>query len=65
MNIIDEESYPLIVRRVQPEHPIKDTPGFLEAAQAPKAQTESVHATEEWPIINPAPWQHPVKTRTE
>jgi hypothetical protein len=47
MNIIDKESYPLIVGRVQPEHPIKDTPGVLEALQPPKSQFESVHATEE------------------
>jgi hypothetical protein len=32
MNIIDKESYFLIVRRVQPEHPVKNKPGFVEAA---------------------------------
>ena len=32
VNIIGKESYPLIVGRVQPEHPVKNTGGFLEAA---------------------------------
>jgi hypothetical protein len=32
LNIIDEQSYPLIVGGVQPEHPVKNTHGFVEAA---------------------------------
>ena len=31
LNIIDKESYALIVGGVQPEHPVKNTHGFAEA----------------------------------
>ena len=45
---------------VQPEHAVEDAPGLLEAAQAPEAQTESVLAVKERPVIAPAPGQQAV-----
>jgi hypothetical protein len=40
------------------EHPVEYALGFLEPAQPPEAQAESIHAAQKRPIVNPAPRQH-------
>jgi hypothetical protein len=44
-HLIDEKPHPLIVRRVQPEHPIKDVLGLVKAPKTPEAQAKAMHAS--------------------
>ena len=61
----DQQAHALVIGRIQPEHAVEDAPGFLETAQPPKAQPEAVHAAQEWPVVNPTPWEHAVETFAE
>ena len=60
-NIINQKSDTLIVRWVEPKHPIKNLRGFLEFAKTPKAKPESVHAPKVGPIIYVSPRKDTVK----
>ena len=50
-----QKSGALIVRRIQPEHPLEYLVGILELARSPQAKAESVQAPEEWPVVDHAP----------
>ena len=64
-NIVDQKPHSLIVGGIQPQHALENLLGFLEPAQAPKAQPKSIHAAEKWPIVDPPPGKQTIKAFTE
>jgi hypothetical protein len=58
---VDQKTHALIVRRVEPEHPVEHPSGLLEPAETPAAQPKAVHAAQERPVIEAAPGQHAVE----
>jgi len=61
-DVMNEKPHTLVVRRIQPKHPAKDIAGLLESPQPPEAQPESMHAAEEWAIVDPTPREHSLET---
>src|SRR3972149_11299999 len=58
LDLPDQEAAALVVGGVEPEHPVKDAPGFLEAIEPPQAEPESLHAPQERAVIDVAPRQY-------
>jgi len=50
-----------VVGRVEPEHPVEHALGLLEPIEAPEAQSEAVHAAEQWPVVDMAPQQQAIE----
>jgi len=50
-----------VVGRVEPEHPVEHALGLLEPIEAPEAQSETVHAAEQWPVVDMAPRQQAIE----
>jgi hypothetical protein len=51
-NTVDQKPHSLIVGGIQPQRALENLLGFLEPAQAPKAQPKSIHAAEKWPVAS-------------
>src|SRR6202041_3308930 len=54
------EADALIIRRVEPQQPVKNTLGLLEPFQSPQAQPEAVHAAQERAVVEPSPGQQAI-----
>jgi len=55
----------LIIRRIQPQHALEGSIGFIETLQAPQAQSVSVHAAEKRAVVRKPPWQKAVESLAE
>lgn len=49
-----------MIRRLEPQQPVKNTLGLLERFQSPQAQPEAVHAAQERAVVEPSPGQQPI-----
>src|SRR5450759_2827415 len=61
----DQETYALVVRRIEPEHPLEDALGLFEPTKAPATETEAVHAAQQWSVVDVPPRKQPVEMVTE
>ena len=52
----------MVVRRVEPEHPVKDTLGLVKTSLAPEAQPVAVHASQKRAVVDVTPQEHTVET---
>ena len=50
-HFVAQDAHALIVRRIEPEHPVEDIPGFVEPRAAPQTQPVSVRAGQEGPVV--------------
>ena len=64
-DILGQESHSLVVRRVEPEHPVKDTLSLVKTSQAPQAQPVAAHASQKRAVVDVTPQEHAVETIAE
>jgi hypothetical protein len=62
-HIIEQKACALVVHRIEPQHSLEDTLGFLEPIEPPEAQAIPVHAPQEGPVADQAPGQQAVEVR--
>lgn len=56
---------PLVVGRVEPEHPFEDSRSLIEAAETPEAKAEAMHAAQKRTIVDATPWQKTIEIVTQ
>lgn len=64
-HLVNEKPHALVVRGVEPEHPVEDARCLLESIEPPETQAEPVHAAEKRPVVDEAPRQHAFEGGTE
>jgi hypothetical protein len=55
----------LVVRGVQPEHPLEDGGGFVVAVEPPEAEPPPVQTAQERAVVHAAPGEHAVEALAE
>jgi len=60
-DFLDEEPHALVVRGVEPQHPVEDALRLLESTEPPETQAEPAQAAEERTVVDAAPGQQAVE----
>ena len=60
-HLVNNKPHAMVVRWIQPQHPVENAPRVLESLQPPKTKPESLHAAKEGPIVDAAPGQHTIE----
>jgi hypothetical protein len=63
-DFIDENPHALVVRGVEPQHPVEDVLCLLESTEPPETQAEPAQAAEEGTVVDEAPGQD-VRVRSD
>src|SRR4030042_1366585 len=61
-DIIDQEAYALVIRRIQPEHTLEDKRRFGKPFQPPKAQPVALQAPQKRTVVHVAPRERAVES---
>src|SRR4030042_13928 len=64
-DIIDQEAYALVIRRIQPEHTLEDKRRFGKPFQPPKAQPVALQAPQKRTVVHVAPRERAVESGRE
>src|SRR4030042_155243 len=64
-DIIDQEAYALVIRRIQPEHPLEDKRRLGKLFQSPKRQPVALQAPQERTIVYVSPGERAVESGGE
>jgi len=63
--MIDPKADALVIRRVQPEHPLKNKRRLGKSVQPPKAEPVTVQASQKRAVVYVAPGQCAVESRRQ